>query len=66
MILYTVMPPEVVWAEAAAAETYEGVVDAGRQVLLARGADGTRRVVRLSSTEPRDFLDARWQPGRPW
>jgi hypothetical protein len=66
MILHTVMPPELVWSPQAEAEPQETVVDGPRQVVVARGRDGVRRVCRLISTEPRDFLDPRWQPGRVW
>lgn len=64
MILYTIMPPEWVWSPPGEAEATEVVAQGTRQVVLARGTDGSRRVARLISTEPRDFLDPRWQPGR--
>ncbi|MBX5465835.1 MAG: hypothetical protein IRZ26_09815 [Clostridia bacterium] len=68
-MLWTIAPPEMVWGEgwsqAAGLPSYEEVQVDGRRLLVERGRDGRRRVVRLLSTEPADFLDARFQPGAP-
>lgn len=34
-----------------------------RRLVVMPERDGTARVVRLISTNPADYLDARWQPG---
>jgi hypothetical protein len=79
VILHTVMPPEVVWGDAAAVTGATGgtgdtdaagdtaeVADGLRRITLLRCSDGRLRVQRLVSTEPRDYLDRRWEPGRVW
>ncbi|NLG83493.1 MAG: ribonuclease [Firmicutes bacterium] len=66
MILYTIVPPEVVMAE-----DEDGEIALEEEVLLPGGArllfrpDGKGRgiVSRLISTDPRDFLDPRFTPG---
>jgi hypothetical protein len=59
------MPPEAVWWPAAE-EPAETWADGQRFVALVRDPEGRLRVGRLTSTEPRDYLDPRWRPGRPW
>lgn len=67
MILYTVMPPEVVLAEEERWEEEpweeEMVLPHGARLLLRRDGQGRWVVSRLLSTEPNDFLDPRWRPG---
>jgi hypothetical protein len=65
-MLHTVMPPEIVWMQPETAAAPEIMSDGTRHVWLLRGADGRRRIQRLASTEPRDYLDPRWQPGSLW
>ncbi|MDI3317284.1 MAG: YlzJ-like family protein [Bacillota bacterium] len=66
-MLWTIAPPEMIWGEGwsrvAKPPSYEEAQVGGRRLLVERGADGRRRVVRLLSTDPADFLDARFQPG---
>lgn len=64
MILYTVMPLELVF------QNTQGEVDRfvemtylGRQIISRVDASGSRQVARLLSTDPYDFLDPRFSPG---
>lgn len=61
MIIYTIMPTELIFPVETAGETNLINRD-GRSILARRDADGWR-VERLLSTDPADFLDPRWQPG---
>jgi hypothetical protein len=63
-MLHSVMPPEVVWWEAGAEP--ELVMDGLRRIWLRTGPDGCRRIERIASTEPRDYLDPSLQPGAIW
>ncbi|MHB1125532.1 MAG: YlzJ-like family protein [Bacillota bacterium] len=63
MVLYTVMPMEMVlegmdqqrdWVET----EYEGIIMQVEPLKL-----GEARVVRIFSTDPQDFLNPRYQPG---
>ena len=65
MVLYTPLALEQVLATPLtdeAAATLMWVND--RACLVQVGPDGRRRLERLLSTDPRDFLDPRWQPGQ--
>ncbi|MGC8489150.1 MAG: YlzJ-like family protein [Clostridia bacterium] len=62
---YTPLPFEDVWGplQERALAPLE-LVDAGDLMLLVRReADGSRRVERILSTNPRHFMDDRYQPG---
>ena len=72
MFLYTIMPAEIIFGETDdeehESEPEDQEIDLGGVRLLVRldGAGGGT-VTRLLSTDPRDFLDRRWQPGsRVW
>jgi hypothetical protein len=63
-MLYTPLPPEDIWGP------LMGDVDsvhwdrhADRLCLARLGPRGERRLERLFSTNPRDYLDPRFQPG---
>ena len=63
MVLYTVMPLELVFADKPPGE--EGAAEMvylGRRVST-RLVRGERQIVQLYSTDPQDFLDPRFQPG---
>ena len=66
-LLYTIIPPEVVFAE-----EFEGEEKRGRETTVTIGGvtllvepDGFGRgtINRVISTNPEDYLDPRWQPG---
>lgn len=65
MILYTVMPLELVFEDKA--RPGDEIIETtylGRQVLSKAGTGGQRQIVRLLSTDPADFLDSRFFPGQ--
>lgn len=62
-ILHTIVPAEVIFGpgeSAGAAQNAVTTVDLGAGKCLEVSGG---RVVRLYSSDPRDFLDPRWQPG---
>ncbi len=64
MVLYSIYPPEVVLGQPeSAGPNYMSVEMDGRSFLL-EAADGQMRIVRLMSTDPRDYLNPDWQPGK--
>lgn len=65
MILYSIVPAEVVFGIGDATET-AGYMEAeymGEQVLVSRREDGDYVISRLLSTNPRSYLDQSFQPG---
>ncbi len=65
MILYTPVPPETIFPAADAPVAQRWVTVEGRLCLVEPDPLGLPRIVRLGSTDPMDFLDARFQPGTP-
>lgn len=66
-ILYTIVPPEIIFGEDEDGEERSGretAVEVGGVTLLVE-PDGFGRgtVKRVISTDPDDYLDQRWQPG---
>lgn len=64
-MLWTVVPEQLIFDEDdnfSVAEMNVGNVTVVVQV----GADGSKRVQRLLSTNPRDYLRPEWQPGIVW
>jgi hypothetical protein len=61
-VLYTVMPAEVIWAEAEA-PSLKSVVVRGRTLLVQPDGPDSGVIVALLSTDPSDFLDANFTPG---
>ncbi len=65
MVLYTPLALEQVWAAVPADGRGDSLARVHQRTCLVRvGADGQRRLERLLSTDPRDFLDPRLQPGQ--
>lgn len=68
-MLYSIMPPEVVFAgldEGVAGgpvRPEEAALVGGTRLLLRRDTHGRAVIERIISTEPRDYLDPRLQPG---
>jgi len=65
MMSYTPLPFEDVWGplQEDVSSPMELVETGEVTLLVRRQPDGSRRVERLLSTDPRHFLDARFQPG---
>jgi hypothetical protein len=62
---YTPLPFEDVWGplQEEVSPPLELVVVGEISLLVRRAADGSQRVERLLSTDPRHYLDGRYQPG---
>lgn len=60
-MLYTIYPMELVFQSAE--EPHYFTVSLGHRTFVLETADGQARLVRLISSDPRDYLDPRWQPG---
>lgn len=70
-ILYTIVPMAIIFGEEEeerAGGRAEVDVEAGPGRFLTIGDDGRGGsvITRLHSTDPRDYLDRRWQPGSRW
>ncbi|MCL6614161.1 MAG: YlzJ-like family protein [Firmicutes bacterium] len=66
MLLYTIVPLEVVMAEDEAEKPpveEEVVLPEGIRLVIRPDGMGGGIVTRLLSTDPRHFLDPRWSPG---
>lgn len=63
MILWTVMPIELVFAEQESATPYEEVEYAGTKLMVERLSPTEGQVVRVISSNPDDFLNPKYQPG---
>lgn len=65
-LLYTIVPPEAIFGPDEASEgevaTVELMID-GVSVMVEPLGPGRGKVQRLLSTDPRHYLDQRWQPG---
>jgi len=59
------MPAEVIWEGYGRQKPFREVTLDGTHALQIEDlADGTRRVVRLNSTNPSDYLNPLYSPGR--
>jgi hypothetical protein len=65
-MLYTPLAPEDVWGTMGEEGGVAWERRHGRLCLARRAPDGTTTVERLFSTDPRDYLDPRFQPGTLW
>lgn len=61
-MLYTTMPFEAVFPPDPVDPAYLELLIDGRLCLIRQCPDGTRRLERLLSTNPQDYLDARYNP----
>lgn len=64
-MLWTIVPSELMEDEDAPTSLFEMSVGQAR-VLLESAPDGTRRVHRVLSTDPADYLRPELQPGAVW
>lgn len=65
MVLWTIIPSELIFQEqsAAVAPVYEEVDLAGKKVIVERCSPNQSKIVKLISTCPDDYLLAEFQPG---
>lgn len=64
-MLWTIVPSDMLLD---AEDTFAvAEMSVGRATVVVHvAADGSRRVERLLSTNPADYLRPEWQPGTPW
>ncbi len=63
MVIYTIYPPEVVLQAAQADERHYFTIDFEGRTFVLELVNGQAQIVRLVSTNPRDYLNPLWQPG---
>lgn len=66
MVLWTIIPAELVFQEQNAVEqspVYEEVDLAGKKVIVERCSPNQSKIIRLISTCPEDYMTAELQPG---
>jgi hypothetical protein len=64
-ILWTVVPPEEIFAAAQQTPLYKEVLIDGVLMQVEEVSPAESRVVRIISTRPEDYLNASIQPGAP-
>lgn len=64
MILYTMMPEELVFPhENELANKYHSIEENGVPLLVSQNSEGEYKIVRLLSSDPQHYLDNRYIPG---
>lgn len=63
MILWTIMPEELVFSQESNPIPYEEIEFAGAKMMVEKVSDSERRIVRILSTDPADYLRQDIQPG---
>lgn len=63
MLLWSIIPEEIVFNGFEQAQEYESFQYLGRDVLVSREKNGERKIVRLLSSNPKDYCDQRFSPG---
>lgn len=63
MVLWTIVPPEAIFASSAEVPEQEEVRIGDRTVLVEKLSPARSRVVRILSTDPYDYLEPGLQPG---
>lgn len=66
MVLYTIVPAEIIWQERTDTSGERLFPFAGGIVAVRPDAAGNGRIERLYSTDPKSFLDPRLMPGTPF
>lgn len=65
MILYTIYPLEMVLEEESEEQTQEVEIKAGSVSLMCQSLPGGEmKISRVISTNPQDYLNPQWQPGK--
>ncbi|MGG5252892.1 YlzJ-like family protein [Neobacillus sp. SM06] len=63
MILYTMMPQELIFPSESDAQHQCTIIQDGVELLVETTSGDTGRIVRILSTDPQHYLDARFTPG---
>lgn len=64
MLLWTIMPQEVIYAAEEYCPEYQEIDYAGLKMMVEKTTPTEYRIVRLLSTDPYDYLRPETQPGR--
>lgn len=65
MVLYTIVPPELIWAtDSNETMTLQEVEHQGVTLIVQPLGMNTGRIVQIKSTDPYAFLKQEYQPGR--
>ncbi|HHY44100.1 MAG TPA: hypothetical protein GX512_00105 [Firmicutes bacterium] len=64
MVIYTVLPPDEVMSTGEGEPPHYFTIDMDGRTFVMELADGHARIVRLLSTNPNDYLNPEWQPGK--
>lgn len=62
-MLWTIMPEDIIMADSDKIKTAQEYSYRNRRILGYPAADGKVCIIQILSTNPRDFLDPRFQPG---
>ncbi len=69
MLLYTIIPPEYIFAEEDDYGQYSSKIEEieiqknGKSFLVSPTNGGRAKINRIISTNPQDYLNPEWQPG---
>lgn len=63
MMIYSIVPPEVIFAENTEFRHYEEIAYLGKKLLVQPKDERTYQIVQLISSEPNDFLATEFSPG---
>ncbi len=63
-LLWTIYPMQTVMSGQTDTPRRREISRDGRLLMVSEAQDGNYRIERLISTDPADYLDPQWQPGR--
>jgi len=66
VIMWTIVSDEVLWHQEEPPKQQMELRLGNKVVILDVDPAGSARVSRLISSDPADYMDARWQPGAPF
>jgi len=64
MILWSIIPPEMIWGTVNPPSPYEEIEYNGMKCLVEKTSTTQYRVVRLLTTNPTDYLSTELEPGK--
>lgn len=63
MVIYSIYPPEIVLGQTEVSQPHYFTVEMDGKSFVLEMVDGQARIVRLLSTNPRDYMEPKYQPG---
>jgi hypothetical protein len=64
VVIYTVLPPDQVMGQGEREEPHYFTIEMDGKTFVMELVNGSARIVRLVSTNPSDYLNPEWQPGK--